>query len=55
MIWRQENLVTALASRAESKLGFDDNKEKTNWEIALLGDRTSAEPEEDRIIGDVLC
>jgi hypothetical protein len=30
MIWRQENLATALASGAESKLGFDDNKEKPN-------------------------
>jgi hypothetical protein len=30
MVWQQENIVIALASRAESKLGFDDNKEKTN-------------------------
>jgi hypothetical protein len=32
MIWRQETLVTALASRAKSKLGFDDNKENKQTE-----------------------
>jgi hypothetical protein len=32
MIWWQETLVTALASTAESKLGFDNNKEKKQTE-----------------------